>query len=215
MNSSNSTIEITERSVNDLRPPERSVRTHNRAQERKLIRILRKHGIVAPIIVDPNGNIIDGVFRWECCKKLGFDSVPTVVVRTNDPAAVKVLRLALNRVAEDAGWDKENLREELKYLLEVDYELDLTGFDAPEIDAALEIETPTIGVVDLDEEELPTGPAVTEAGDIIACDRHRIACGDAPGPCSIGAPSGQKRRPDDNDRPALQHPDRRFRGRQG
>jgi hypothetical protein len=38
----------------------------------------------------------------------------------------------------------------------------LTGFDAPEIDAILEIETPTIGVVDLDEEELPTGPAVTE-----------------------------------------------------
>jgi hypothetical protein len=69
---------------------------------------------------------------WKCCKKLGFDSVPTVVVRTNDAAAVKALRLALNRVAEDAGWVKKNLREELKYLLEVDYELDLTGFDAPE-----------------------------------------------------------------------------------
>jgi ParB-like chromosome segregation protein Spo0J len=113
MNSSGSTIEITERSVNDLRPPERSVRTHNRAQERKLTRIIRKHGIVAPIIADPDGNIINGVLVWKLCKKLGFDSVPTVVVRTNDPAAVKALRLALNRVAEDAGWDKENLREEL------------------------------------------------------------------------------------------------------
>jgi hypothetical protein len=48
MNSSGSATEITERSVNDLRPPERSVRTHNRAQERKLTRIIRKHGIVAP-----------------------------------------------------------------------------------------------------------------------------------------------------------------------
>jgi ParB-like chromosome segregation protein Spo0J len=153
MNSSGSATEITERSVNDLRPPERSVRTHNRAQERKLTRIIRKHGIVAPIIVDPNGYIINGVLVWKCCKKLGFDSVPTVVVRTNDAAAVKALRLALNRVAEDAGWDKKNLREELKYLLEVDYELDLTGFDAPEIGAILEIETPTIGVVDLDEED--------------------------------------------------------------
>jgi ParB-like chromosome segregation protein Spo0J len=91
----------------------------DRAQERKLTRIIRKHGIVAPIIVDPNGNIINGVLVWKLCKKLGFDSVPTVVVRTNDPAAVKALRLALNRVAEDAGWDKENLREELKYLLEM------------------------------------------------------------------------------------------------
>ena len=146
MNSSSSTIEITERSVNDLRPPERSVRTHNRAQERKLTRIIRKHGIVAPIIADPDGNIINGVLVWKLCKKLGFDSVPTVAVRANDPATVKALRIALNRVAEDAGWGKENLRDELKYLLEVDYELDLTGFDAPEIDAILEIETPTIGV---------------------------------------------------------------------
>jgi ParB-like chromosome segregation protein Spo0J len=133
-------IEITERSVNDLRPPERSVRTHNRAQERKLTRIIRKNGIVVPIIVDPNGNIIDGVLRWECCKKLRFGSVPTVVVRrTTRPRSRRC------GSAEDAGWDKENLREELKYLLEVDYELDLTGFDAPEIDAILEIETPTIG----------------------------------------------------------------------
>jgi ParB-like chromosome segregation protein Spo0J len=137
MNSSSPNIEITERSVNDLRPPERSVRTHNRAQERKLCRIIRKHGIVAPIIVDPNGNIINGVLVWKCSKMLGFDSVPAVVVRTNDPAAIKALRLALNRVAEDAGWDKANLREELKFLVEVDYQLDVTGFDAPEIDAIL------------------------------------------------------------------------------
>jgi DNA modification methylase len=100
-------------------------------------------------------------------------------------AAIKALRLALNRVAEDAGWDKENLREELKFLVDVDYQLDLTGFDAPEIDAILEIETPTIGVVDPAEEELLTGPAVTKAGDIIACDRHRIACGDARDPALL------------------------------
>jgi hypothetical protein len=31
------------------------VRTHNRGQERKVNRIIRKYGIVAPIIVDPNG----------------------------------------------------------------------------------------------------------------------------------------------------------------
>jgi hypothetical protein len=140
---------------------------------------------VVPIIADPDGNIIDVVLRWECCKKLGFDSVPAVVIRTNNPAAIKALRLALNRVAEDAGWDKENLREELKYLLEVDYQLDLTGFEAPEIDAILEIETPTIGVVDPAEDKLLTGSAVTKAGDIIACDRHRIACGDARDPALL------------------------------
>jgi hypothetical protein len=167
MNSS--TIEITERSVNDLRPPERSVRTHNRAQERKLTRIIRKHGIVAPIIVDPNGNIINGELVWKRSKKLGFDSVPTVVVRTNDPAAVKALRLALNRVADDAGWDKKNLREEQ------------TRFSRSR----------RIGVVDLDEEELPTGPAVTEAADIIACGRHRIACGDARDPAVLARLRGK------------------------
>ena len=75
MSSSGSTIEITERSVNDLRPPERSVRTHNRAQERKLTRIIRKHGIVAPIIVDPNGYIINGVLVWKCFRRECLDHV--------------------------------------------------------------------------------------------------------------------------------------------
>jgi DNA modification methylase len=177
------------------------VRTHNRAQERKLTRIIRKNGIVVPIIVDPNGNIIDGVLRWECCKKLRFGSVPAVVVRTNDPAAVTALRLALNRVAEDAGWDKENLREELKYLLEVDYELDLTGLDAPEIDAILEI-------------------VANRSRSHGGRRHHRLRPSPdrlrgCPGSCAIGAPSGQKRRPDGDDRPTYNIPIDGFVGGKG
>jgi hypothetical protein len=47
------------------------------------------------------------------------------------------------------------------------------------------------GVVDLDEEELLTGPAVTEAGDIIACDLHRIACGNARDPALLARLRGK------------------------
>src|SRR5207302_10452632 len=95
-----------------------------------------------------NGNIIEACSGGSAAKSSASTVFRPVIVRRNDPAAVKALRLALNRVAEDSGWDKENLREELKYLLEVDVELDLTGFDGPETDAILEIEMPTIGVVD-------------------------------------------------------------------
>ena len=102
-----------------------------------------------------------------------------VTVRTNNPADIKTLRLALNRIPLDAGWDKQKLRDELKYLIDVDYDLNLTGFDAPEIDAIIEIDTPSIGIVEgTGEVVTPQAPAVSKTGDIIVCDSHRLICGD-------------------------------------
>ena len=42
--------------------------------------------------------------------------------------------MADNRLALDAGWDEELLKLELESLKEMDFDLDLTGFDNIEID---------------------------------------------------------------------------------
>ena len=131
-----------------------------------------------PLIVDPNGEVVDGHLRLQCLKALGYQTVPTVTVRTNNPADIKAMRLAFNRIPLDAGWDKQKLRDELKYLIDVDYDLSLTAFDMPEIDRLIEIDTPSIGVVEgADEAVTPQRPAVSKAGDIIVCGRHRLTCG--------------------------------------
>jgi hypothetical protein len=42
-----------------------------------------------------------------------------------------------NRLAEPAGWDEALLAIELKYLTEIDFTVELTGFASAEIDLAI------------------------------------------------------------------------------
>ena len=164
--SSRPSLEIIDQPIDQLRGCENSAHTHNRAQYAKVSALIKKHGPVIPLIVDPNGEVIDGFLRLQCLKDQGYKTVPTVTVRTNNPADIKTLRLALNRIPLDAGWDKQKLRDELKYLIDVDYDLNLTGFDAPEIDAIIEIDTPSIGIVEgTGEVVTPQAPAICKTGD--------------------------------------------------
>jgi len=173
-------LEIIEQPIDSLRPYEHSARTHNRRQYRKVRALIQKHGPVVPLIVDPNGIVVDGHLRLQCLKDLGYATVPTVIVRSNSVADIKAMRLAFNRIGLDAGWDKQKLRHELQELISADYELDLTGLDPPEIDAVIEIETTSIGIVDeSDPAVVPEQIAVSGLGDTIICGDHRILCGNA------------------------------------
>ena len=51
-------------------------------------------------------------------------------------AEIRAYVIADNRLAENAGWDRELLGLELKYLtdLDIDFDVTLTGFELPEID---------------------------------------------------------------------------------
>lgn len=88
-----------------------------------------------------------------------------------------MLRLALNRLSEDSGWDLEALRLEFSDILEIDGEVDLcmSGFEMGEIDVALE------GVDNDEEDALPALNAtpVTKLGDLWLLGHHRVLCADA------------------------------------
>src|SRR5207302_1787317 len=85
--------------------------------------------------------------------------------------------------AQNAGWDKEVLAIELQALVDLEFEVELTGFSLAEIDLVLDearerSPTPACGP----EDAIPDpgeGPAVTRPGDLWALGRHRLACGDA------------------------------------
>ena len=75
----------------------------------------------------------------EAAKLLGLAAVP-------DAAAVAPLAkpekrayvLADNKLAEKAGWDRELLAIELQGLIDIDFDVELTGFEVSEIDVILE-----------------------------------------------------------------------------
>lgn len=177
------------RRIADLKPYANSPRVHSRDQRRKAKDILRRFGQVTPIIIDPEGTIIDGHLVAETLAALGHDEVAVVVQRNRNPGELRALRLALNRLAEDATWDKPKLRAEFEALLEISFDLSLTGFDQVEIDVSMSIDDQNSGIVE-DARLAPDldAPVVSRPGDRwrlwdpAGKTEHRVICGDATDP---------------------------------
>jgi DNA modification methylase len=101
------------------------------------------------------------------------------VVANRDPAEIKAIRLALNRLPQDAGWNSTELKLEFEELLTLGFDMVVTGFETVEIDMALAIDDPSAGEVEDAPEGPGEGPAVSKPGDIWMLGDHRLACGDA------------------------------------
>jgi DNA modification methylase len=118
----------------------------------------------------------------DALKELGCEDVAVIIVRNRTPAEIRALRLAVNRIVEEVEWDQGKLRTEFRELLELGFDLELTAFDAIEIDMTLDIEQPTAGIVEdvLAENVEPMGEAAVVArGDVWHLGNHVIACGDS------------------------------------
>src|SRR5690606_4345291 len=91
-----------------------------------------------PILIDNANTILAGHGRVEAARLLGLGEVPCVRLEHMTAEQKRAYVLADNKLALNAGWDEEILAEELKSLLEVDFDVELTGFTIPEIDSLVE-----------------------------------------------------------------------------
>src|SRR5436190_5591632 len=124
--------------VRELRPHTNNARTHSRKQIQQIANSIKKFGFCNPVLIDDAKQIIAGHGRVEAAKLLGIDAVPTCRLSHLSEAEKRAYILADNRLAEKAGWNKEILAIELQGLIELDFEIELTGFEMPEIDFILE-----------------------------------------------------------------------------
>jgi ParB-like chromosome segregation protein Spo0J len=90
---------------------------------------LKEYGFRQPIVVDADGIVIAGHTRLLAAKQIGMKQVPVHVATDLSPTQVKAYRLADNRTAEETSWDLELLPLELEGLVDLEYDLDLLGFD--------------------------------------------------------------------------------------
>jgi DNA modification methylase len=165
-----------------VKPSSQAARRHSGAQMRKLKRLIQKYGQVTPILVDMNYTIIDGHAVHDSMRMLGYDDIMVVVVENRSDAELRALRLALNRIGEDTRWDNTKLKGEFEALLNLGFDLELTGFESVQIDMALSVDPATANTVEevtADFIEPKSGEAVTKRGDIWRLDGHVVACGDA------------------------------------
>lgn len=166
--------------IDTLRPAADPVRRHPKKQLEKVRRSLAAFGQVRPILVGPTGEIVDLELVWLALKANGATHVDVMVVADLSPDELTALRLALNRTAMDAEWDGQNLRSVLEQLVDVNFDLELTGFEAPEIDHYLHLDEPHANVEENGSDIPPVeGNALSAPGDIWALGNHRVGCGSA------------------------------------
>jgi hypothetical protein len=165
-----------------LVPYKGNARTHSRKQIRQIAASIERFGFINPILIDDDGQIIAGHGRVEAAKLLGLSGVPTLKVSHLSETEVRAYVLADNRLAEMAGWDREILAIELQGLLDLDFEVELTGFDMGEVDIIIDdvnaAQRETVDPGDDIPDPLP-GSIVSQPGDLWKLGQHRIVCGDA------------------------------------
>ena len=87
----------------------RNARTHSKKQIRQIADSIDAFGFVVPILIDEGGVIIAGHGRYAAAVLLGLDKVPVIRVGGLSEAKRRALALADNKIAQNAGWDRELL----------------------------------------------------------------------------------------------------------
>src|SRR5712691_2675761 len=167
-----------------LRPYPRNARTHSKKQVRRIADSIRKFGFTNPVLIGDDGEIIAGHGRVEAAKLLGIESVPAVRLSHLDAAQRRAYVIADNKLALNAGWDRELLAIELQALIDLDLDVEITGFSLAEIDIVLDEagESTPNPEHDADDEVPPLiDPvlATSRPGDLWLLGRHRLLCGDS------------------------------------
>jgi len=122
-------MNIQELDVKLLKPYERNNRKHPAKQIDKLAKQIAAHGFDVPIVVDKDLVIIKGHGRLAAAKKLKLKTVPVVVRDDLTPEQCNAARLADNKLGELAEIDLEAIQLELDALKDINFDIDLTGFD--------------------------------------------------------------------------------------
>ncbi len=168
--------------VDRLVPYANNARTHSKKQIKQIAESIKRFGFCNPVLISEDYTIIAGHGRVQAAKQLGMNEVPVRMLSHLSREDVRAYILADNKLAENAGWDREVLAIEMQGLIDLDFEIELLGFSAAEIDFTIEGEQPPSSTKDdpLDAIEPPSpGPAITRPGDLWQLGPHRLLCGDA------------------------------------
>jgi DNA modification methylase len=174
--------DITLLPVRNLRPNRRNARTHPKKQVLQIAASIRRFGWTYPILADENGTILAGHGRYLAARELGLPTVPVMTLADLSETEKRAVALADNKVALNAGWDRELLARELGELAdllpECELNVEITGFEPAEIDGLLgDLVDPELDPAD----HSPAAPKapVTQIGDLWELGPHRLLCGDA------------------------------------
>jgi DNA modification methylase len=180
------------RSIASLRPNANNPRIHSKKQIRQIALSVKPFGFIAPILIDAEDRIIAGHGRVLAAQLLGMCEVPTIQIEHLSDHQITAFIVADNRLTENAEWDNRILGEQLKILseAEIDFSLEVTGFEMSEIDLFIENIPPASSGKCDPADAIPeplSRSQITRIGDCWILARHRVYCGDARADSSYSA----------------------------
>lgn len=173
-------LKIQYQPIEELTPYQNNARTHSKRQVKQIAKSIERFGFTNPILISDNGGIIAGHGRVRAAQLLGMSKVPVVRLSHLNEAERQAYVLADNKLALNAGWDEDMLAIELQGLIDLDFDMEVTGFELAEIDLALSLTSD-----DQDQKDADIIPVVvrdkpiTQIGDVWILGQHRLLCGDA------------------------------------
>lgn len=172
-------MEIVTKQTAVLIPYVNNARTHSTEQIKQIAASIKEFGFTNPILLDGDNGIIAGHGRVMAAELLKMAEVPCIELPHLTPAQKKAYILADNKLALNAGWDDELLEAELKSLEELDFDVDLTGFDSDELSDIFRDGEAVEDDFDVDAEIEAIETPVSKLGDIWQLGNHRLMCGDS------------------------------------
>ena len=162
---------VQEVAVNELVPYEKNAKLHGEDQIEKLKASILEFGFLTPCLIDKKKNIIAGHGRVMAAKALGMETVPCVFIEGLTEAQRKAYILADNRLGELGEWDMSIVMSELEELKDMDFDIEVTGFELDNFDEE-ELE-------ELDNYEAEEVEPRCKLGDLWQLGDHRLICGDS------------------------------------
>lgn len=161
-----------------LAPHPTNAKLHSKRQIAQIKKSFEAFGVINPVIIDDNLNVVCGHGRSEAAKQLGLPKIPCIRITHLTEAEARAYRLADNKIADNADWDNGLLKIELDSIVELNgnFDLELTGFDVGEIDIVLTTDAPpeTEHFAEPNRDIRP----ISREGDLWIIGDHRLYCGD-------------------------------------
>ena len=171
-------MEIVMMNIDEIIPYENNPRKNDDAVE-AVANSIKNFGFKSPIVVDANKVIVNGHTRLKASKLLGLTMVPVIIASDLTEEQCRALRLADNKTAEIASWDKKLLMQELESIDWEGLQMDMTDFGFDNIFDSIPQE---VTHDDFEEGQYIPATPYSMQGDVYLLGRHRIMCGDSTNP---------------------------------
>ena len=117
-------------SIRHIKLNQRNSRTYSAKQIRQIANSIVAFGFTNPLLITEDGTLIAGEGRYKAAQLLGLVKVPLIVLTGLSPARLRALAIADNKIAENAGWDRERLAIEIPELAGL---LETEGLDVTDL----------------------------------------------------------------------------------